>query len=55
LRQTKLIVSEARGYFGKQEEGVRPPLEDVTRELVETLTEVTSVCVCVCVCKKIDL
>jgi hypothetical protein len=37
-------VAKARGQFGNPEEGESLPLEAVTRELVKTVTENTSVC-----------
>jgi hypothetical protein len=38
------------GDSSETEEGECLPFEAVTRRLVKTVTEDTSVCVCVCVC-----
>jgi hypothetical protein len=40
-------MAEARWQFRNPEEGKRLPLEAITRGLVKTMTEGTSVCVCV--------
>jgi hypothetical protein len=33
----RIVVAEAQGQFGNSEERKRPPLETVTRELVNSL------------------
>jgi hypothetical protein len=40
-------MAEAQGQFGKPEEGECQPLEAVTKSLVKTLNEDTSVCLTV--------
>jgi hypothetical protein len=44
MSQSKVVAAEARGQFGKREEGKRSPLEAVARKLVRTATEDTSMC-----------
>jgi hypothetical protein len=43
--KSRIAVAEARGQFGKPQEGERPPLVAVTRGLAETVTGETGVSV----------
>jgi hypothetical protein len=43
----EVAVAEGRGQFGNPEQAEHTPLEAVTRCLMKTVTEDTSVCLCV--------
>jgi hypothetical protein len=53
MSQTRVSITEAQEQYGDPEEMECPPLETITRRLVNTVNEDTvhvDMCVCVCVC-----
>jgi hypothetical protein len=50
VSRLEVAVTEAREQFGNPEEGEWSTLEAVTRGLVKTVAEDTSVCACAYVC-----